>query len=165
MKIGVNVHDHPVAFTVLSLILCVGGIFAIFYMFTPEGIFDFRVFLIAMVLITFGFLCLFMNFRRLVALAIHERLLYDLTAYETKAKLIHSSVTYTITNPEGITFEAITYAYRDENGIYREVVSIKGIDYGSIQYLRQKEDGFKIRCKGKYSAIIEEIPGKIMYFN
>lgn len=111
---------------------------------------------------------------RAVKLSTVKKLKDDPTAFVTDATFIKANFSSyssssissgSVTVPTSINvFMKITYEYVDEMGEKHVVKSTSSYYPKQIEYLQQKGT-FKIKCRGKYSEIIEEIPEVNSKFN
>ena len=160
MKIEVKTIKHPkiVLFFVGAVSLFCGALplyLAVKFSLTLEG----STIIMSLVFFAFGGWILYGMLRDYIYEQEREKLLGDPDAYETIGRYIPKKVKFTDVVHFGLSFEKIFFEYIDENGVHRIAKSVKGFAPEHAEYLKGVGQ-FKIRCKGKYTAIIEDLPGK-----
>ena len=93
----------------------------------------------------------------------YKKLLADPSMYQTKATYIKKRI-YGSSTTSGDVFYRVYYSYRDEIGVEHTVQSVMSYTKEQAEHLESIRT-FTIRCKGKLSAIIEEIPQARDLFN
>ena len=99
----------------------------------------------------------------------YKKLLADPSMYQTKATYIKkriygSSTTSVDVSDSADVFYKVYYSYRDEVGVEHTVQSVMSYTKEQAEHLKSIKT-FTIRCKGKRSAIIEEMPQARDLFN
>ena len=119
-----------------------------------------------------GFICF--AFIRAKTIKEYNALLEDLGAYNTKANFIKKRIYSSSSTSVGVgridiptsvhVFYKVYYSYRDEVGVNHEVKSTMTYTREQAEYL-ESLGTFAIKCKGKQSVIIEEMPQTRDLFN
>lgn len=164
MKKNGDINNNPIMLIFLSLIFLATGIVCLVMLTTD---FNGILLLIGCLFTPVGLVLLVNGFYRAVKLSQYKKLLNDPNAYETQAKFITSKVssyksqtvsTSGATLPTSVSiYKKIIYSYTDENGDEQTVKSLLSYTINQIEYLQGKEV-FKVKCKGKLSAITEQLP-------
>ena len=161
-----NANDKPwLIFLFASVFFWIGGLFFWIIIKTGNIFYNLMPLAISVILTAVGALLYVIWIYRTILISLHNRLLFNPDAFETTATFIAvKNNGYTAVNSHVTYFETVIYDYEDENGVHRVVKSILSLLPEQADYLKQKGT-FKIRCKGKISAIIEDIPGRDIYYN
>ena len=164
-----DTNNKPLAIFVCSALFIFAGIGAIILNFVKnfEGLASVVIFAFCAVFEIVGIIMLVYGIIRTKAIKAMNKVLNDESAYTTTAKFIGSKISgYSKTDvkvanveiPTSINvFHKIIYSYVDENGVERTVRSVLTYFPQQAKYLKEKGE-FAIKCKGKVSAIIEELP-------
>ena len=112
--------------------------------------------------------------KRSFEIGAYKRVLKDVHAHVTEAKFLSAKTTGATSTRVGgnmarhtvskSVFKTVYYSYFDENGHFHEVKSALSYVPKQVNYLQQKGT-FKIKCRGKVSVIIEELPKTNEKFN
>lgn len=161
-----NVNDKPwIIFLIATIFFWIGGLFCWIVIERGYILYNIMPLAISSILTVVGGILYVFWAHRIILIYLHNRLLFNPDSFETTATYSSSKISgYTSVNGNAAVFETMTYEYTDEKGVIRVVKSIMSLTPEQVDYLKQKET-FKIRCKGKISAIIEDIPGRDIYYN
>lgn len=161
-----NANDKPwIIFACATIFFWLGGLFCYVIINQGDILYNLLPLAISAILTVVGALFYVTWIYRTILISLHNRLLFNPDAFETTATFIAvKNNGYTAVNGHVTYFETVIYDYEDENGVHRVVKSILSLLPEQADYLKEKGT-FKIRCKGKISAIIEDIPGRDIYYN
>ena len=130
--------------------------------------------LIGAVLLAVGVLLVVFAFVRGKAIKEYKALLNDESAYQTKATFIRKKLSSTTSSSVGVgrvniptsvhVFYKVFYSYKDETGAEYTVKSTMSYTREQAEHLESLQT-FAIKCKGKVSAIVEELPQTKDLFN
>ena len=165
-KPTINVNDKPwLIFLVATIFFWIGGLFCWIIIDRGNILYSLAPLAISAILTAVGGIFYVFWAYRTILIYLHNRLLFNPDSFETTATYSSSKVSgYTSVNGNSAVFETMSYEYTDEKGIIRVVKSIMSLTPEQVDYLKQKQT-FRIRCKGRISAIIEDIPGREIYYN
>ena len=168
-----NVNDKPAfLLTIGSLFAVIGIALVVAYFVVPK--FPVLVIVVGAIFSAVGIFIVIFGIFRARAVKKHNELLKDENAYVTEATFIKSK--FSSYQGSGVSvglvtapitadiYKKIIYSYTDENGVYHEVKSIMSFVPKQAQFLKEKGT-FKIKCKGKISAVIEELPDINAHYN
>ena len=104
----------------------------------------------------------------------YKALIQDPHAYTTNAQFIKATVSGYTRRSVGVgnvdittsmnVYKKVHYSYVDEAGVTQTVKSVWSFTPNQVEYLKDKRF-FKIKCKGNFSAIVEEVPEQNKHFN
>ena len=165
-KPATNANDKPALLFLFASAFFWFGILFIWVLINEGDIlYNLIPFAISAIITLAGFFFYLVWIYRTILISLHNKLLFNPDSFTTTARFISTiESSHTAVNDRVTIFETVTYEYDDENGVHREVKSILSLLPEQAEYLKQKQT-FKIRCKGKISAIIEDIPGRDIYYN
>ncbi|MBQ8615368.1 MAG: hypothetical protein IJ415_02260 [Clostridia bacterium] len=171
MKKNGDANNNPVLVIVLGLIFAIGGI-ACLAMLTKG--FSGMLLTIGLILTPIGILFIVYGIMRAKKVKAYKTLLNNPNAHITEARFVKATMSsYTsksfgvggISVPTSVNvYKKIHYSYTDENGMAQTGKSVLSYTPNQVEYLQNK-GMFKIKCKGKLSAIVEEIPAQNANFN
>ena len=169
-----DINNKPVLILVLAAIFLGGGLAGFIDVFYSD--YEYRTLFLALtpVLIVVGVIFVVYGTLRLVKLNTAKKIKNDPNAHVTDATFVKANLSSfssaSVGNglfaiPVSINaYKKITYEYVDETG--EKHVTKSNVSYfpKQIEYLQQKGT-FKIKCQGKESVIIEEIPESKSLYN
>ena len=171
MKKNGDANNNPIVMIVLGAIFSVAGIVCLI-MLAKE--FNPLFALVGAVLAVCGVAFLVFGILRGKTLKAYKNLLNDPNALVTDAQFIKATVSSYKSRSIGVggidvptsinIYKKITYSYVDEKGVKQTVKSVLSYTPNQADFLQNKGT-FKIKCKGDFSAIIEELPEQNKRFN
>ena len=171
MKKNGDANNNPVLIIVLGLLFLVGGVVSLIIL--CKG-FNGLLLTVGLILTPVGILFIVFGIMRAKKLKAYKELLNNPNAHITDARFLKATfASYTsksfgvggISVPTSVNvYKKITYSYTDDNGMVQTGKSVLSYTPNQVEYLQNK-GMFKIKCKGKVSAIIEEIPAQNKNFN
>lgn len=171
MKKNGDANNNPTLIIVLAVIFILGGLGS-----CVAVIGNFQAFLLVLglILLAVGILFMVYGIKRKKTLKAYSELLNDPNAFMTTATFVKAkfaSYSSTSVGVGGISlptsvnvYKKIVYTYVDETGTTQNATSSLSYTPNQVDYLKEKGT-FKIKCKGKVSVIIEEIPTQNKNFN
>ena len=165
-----DINNKPAFILVLAVIFIGGGLAGFINVFNSD--FEYRtLFLIVTpILMLCGLIFAVYGTIRLFKLNKAKKLKNDPDAYVTDATFVkanfssYSSLSFWIIPISINAHKKITYEYVDETGVKHVAKSTLSYFPKQVEYLREK-GAFKIKCKGKDSVIIEELPESKSLYN
>lgn len=127
-----------------------------------------------LVLLAVGALVFVFGIIRAIKIKKYKALYNDPNARVTDAKFVKAKMSSYSTKSIGVgmidvptsinVYKKIIYTYTDENGVEHTVTSLMSYTPNQVRHL-ESLGTFKIKCAGKDSAIIEDIPDENKHFN
>ena len=171
MKGARGAESSTILLLVAGVLFIAGGVFSV--VAYAKGASDIMIW-VAVGCFALAALCLTFGILRLVKVNKCKALIEDPNAYTTEAKFIKSVMVSYSTRSVGVgnidvptsinVYKKVVYEYADENGNYQKVKSVFKYFPKQVDFLKEKGT-FKIKCKGKLSAIMEEMPDDNSRFN
>lgn len=169
-----DINNKPAFIFVLAAIFFSGGLAGLIIFWNEEFEYKIWVMIALAVLMVAGVIFVVYGSLRLVKLTKSKRLKNDPNAFVTDATFIKANFSSYSSSSIGVggiaiptslnVYKKITYEYVDEMGEKHVVKSNLSYFPKQIEYL-QRKGTFKIKCCGKYSEIIEELPEVNSTFN
>jgi len=171
MKKNGDANNNPILIIVLPIIFILSGCMCL--LLTLKS-FDALVLLIGCILLLAGIALFIFGIKRSKMLKAYKSILNNPNSHITEATFIKATISSFTSKTVGVNgrslptsinvYKKIKYSYTDENGVQQIGKSVLSYTSNQVKFLQNKGK-FRIKCCGKISVIIEEIPEQNANFN
>ena len=171
MKKSSDINNKPISIIIIgSVITILGSVFGVLGISKSKVVFG----IVGLLFLVVGLAVLAFGILKFIKLKKYKELYNDPNAYVTEAKFIKAKMSGYSTKSVGVgsidiptsinVYKKIIYSYVDETGVEQTVKSVLTYTPNQVEHL-QKMGTFKVKCKGKQSAIMEEVPNENKHYN